>query len=170
MTVTPIPILSIVGKSNVGKTTLLEKLIPELKRRGYRIATIKHDAHSFQLDQPGKDTYRHAAAGADVVAISSPAQFAIIQKVEREQTLDEVAARITGVDLILTEGYKRERKPKIEVSRRAVSSELLCTKEELLAVVTDQQFSLDVPQFGLDDVTGLADCIETYLKMRRQVG
>jgi len=164
---TSIPIISVVGKSNVGKTTLLEKLIPELKRRGYRIATIKHDAHAFQIDQPGKDTYRHAAAGADVVAISSPARFAIIQKLERELTLDEVAARITGVDLILTEGYKRETKPKIEVSRRAVSSELLCTQEELLAVVTDQQFPLAVPQLGLDDVTGLADCIEAYLSRRR---
>ncbi|NLA10627.1 MAG: molybdopterin-guanine dinucleotide biosynthesis protein B [Firmicutes bacterium] len=155
-----IPIISVVGKSNVGKTTLLEKLLPELKRRGYRVATIKHDAHGFSIDQPGKDTWRHAQAGADMVIISSREKVAIIEKVDRERTLDEIAARIEQVDLILTEGYKRQDKPKIEVYRPERSTELLCKKEELLAVATDVPLNIGVPEFTLDDSAGLVDLIE----------
>jgi molybdopterin-guanine dinucleotide biosynthesis protein B len=155
-----IPVISVVGKSDVGKTTLLIKLLPELKARGYRIATIKHDTHGFDIDKPGKDTWKHAEAGADIVVISSPTKMALIEKVPRELTLDEVAARIQGVDLIITEGYKRGDKPKIEVHRAAVGGELLCTEEELLAVVTDEPLPVNVPTFGWDDVAGLADLIE----------
>ncbi|SMB99093.1 molybdopterin guanine dinucleotide biosynthesis accessory protein MobB [Thermanaeromonas toyohensis ToBE] len=162
-----IPIISVVGKSDVGKTTLLVKLIPELKSRGYRIATIKHDTHGFDIDRPGKDTWKHAEAGADIVAISSPSKVAFIEKVERELTLDEVASRIKGVDLIITEGYKRGNKPKIEVHRKAMGGGLLCTEEELLAVVTDEPLLVKVPLFGLDDVAGLADFIETQILKRR---
>jgi len=161
-----IPIISVVGKSDVGKTTLLVKLIPELKARGYRIATIKHDTHGFDIDRPGKDTWKHAEAGADIVAISSPTKVAFIEKVERELTLDEVASRIKGVDLIITEGYKRGDKPKIEVHRKALGEGLLCTEEELLAVVTDEPLPLNVPLFGLDDVAGLADFIEARVLKR----
>ncbi|MCG0277773.1 MAG: molybdopterin-guanine dinucleotide biosynthesis protein B [Thermanaeromonas sp.] len=161
------PIISVVGKSDVGKTTLLVKLIPELKARGYRIATIKHDTHGFDIDKPGKDTWKHAEAGADIVAISSPTKVAVIEKVEQELTLDEVASRIKGVDLIITEGYKRGNKPKIEVHRKAVGKELLCTEEELLAVVTDEPLPLNVPLFGLDDVAGLADLIEAKILKRK---
>src|SRR5512137_1070133 len=132
-----IPVLSIVGKSNAGKTTLLEKLIPELKRRGYRVATVKHDAHSFEMDQPGKDTWRHRQAGADVVVISSKDKVAEIRSVDAEVPLTELAASIRGVDIILTEGYKRGPAPKIEVSRAAVSTELLCSAGELVAIATD---------------------------------
>ena len=117
-----IPIVSIVGKSDSGKTTLLEKLIPELKRRGYRVATIKHDAHQFEIDHPGKDSYRHFHAGSDWTLIGSPAQLASVRRLERELTLDEIAADISGVDIILTEGYKRETKRRIEVSRRERSA------------------------------------------------
>lgn len=155
-----IPMISIVGKSNVGKTTLLEKLLPELKRRGYRVATIKHDVHGFSIDQPGKDTWRHAQAGADLVIISSRQKVAVIEKVARERTLDEIAAGVTGVDLILTEGYKRENKPKIEVHRQERSDTLLCRKEELVAVATDVPLNMGVPEFALDDSAGLADLIE----------
>jgi len=138
-----IPIISVVGKSQVGKTTLLEKLIAELKRRGYRVGTIKHDTHGFEIDKPGKDSWRHAQAGSDAVLISSPEKVAM-----------------GGVDLVLTEGYKSGDKPKIEVSRQARGQELLCQEEELLALVTDQPFDLDVPQFEHGDVAGLADLIE----------
>lgn len=162
-----IPIISVVGKSDVGKTTLLVKLIPELKARGYRIATIKHDTHGFDIDRPGKDTWKHAEAGADIVAISSPSKVAFIEKVDRELTLDEVASRIKGVDLIITEGYKRGDKPKIEVHRKALGEGLLCTEKELLAVVTDEPLPIKVPLFGLDDVAGLADFIETNILKRR---
>jgi molybdopterin-guanine dinucleotide biosynthesis protein B len=162
-----IPVVSVVGKSNVGKTTLLEKLIPELKRRGYRVATVKHDAHSFEMDQPGKDTWRHRQAGADVVVISSKDKVAMIKRVTQEIPLPQIAQMVTDVDILLTEGYKRGSAPKIEVSRRALSSELLCTADELVAIVSDQSFALPVPQLGLDDVAGLADVLEDrFLKKR----
>ena len=154
-----IPIISIVGKSDAGKTTLLEKLIREFKRRGYRVATVKHDAHSFDIDHPGKDTWRHAQAGSDHVVIASPARIAHIQRIERELTLPEIAATINDVDIILTEGYKRGPAPKIEVSRAEKGNELLCTREELVAIATDQPFDMDVPRFGLDDAAGLVDLI-----------
>ena len=155
-----IPIVSVVGKSGSGKTTLLEGLIPELKRRGYRVGTIKHDAHSFEIDRPGKDTWRHAQAGSDHVVISSPQRVASIRRVQQEQTLQELAAGMTDVDLVLTEGYKRSSAPKIEVSRRARSETLMCHPAELLAVASDQSFDLDTPQYDLNDVQGLADLIE----------
>ncbi|MDK2817752.1 MAG: molybdopterin-guanine dinucleotide biosynthesis adapter protein [Moorella sp. (in: firmicutes)] len=154
------PVISVVGKSDVGKTTLLTKLLPELKRRGYRVATIKHDTHGFDIDRPGKDTWRHAEAGADVVVISSPSKMALIEKVDAELPLDAIAERIQNVDLIITEGYKRGDKPKIEVHRAAVSGELLCEPQELLAVATDEPLAIDVPCYGLDDAAGLVDLIE----------
>src|SRR5512146_1371847 len=111
-----VPVVSVVGKSNVSKTTFLEKLIPELVRRGYRVGTVKHDVHGFELDTPGKDTWRHALAGSRAVTISGPNKVAVLLGVEREATLDEVVELIEGqVDLVLTEGYKREAKLKIEV-------------------------------------------------------
>ena len=155
-----IPMISVVGKSDTGKTTLLEKLVAELKRRGYRVATVKHDTHGFDIDRPGKDSWRHAQAGSDVVVISGPNRLALIEKREQEMTLDEIADRVMNVDIILTEGYKRGDKPKIEVSRREKGSELLCTEDELVAIAADQPFDMNVPQFGLDDEAGIVDLIE----------
>ncbi len=162
-----IPIISVVGKSNVGKTTLLEKLLPELKKRGYRVATIKHDVHGFSIDQPGKDTWKHARAGADIVVISSFEKMATIEKVDRERTLDEIGAKLENVDIIITEGYKRQDKPKIEVHRAEVSDTLLCEKEELFALATDTPFNMGVPEFDLDDSSGLVDLIEKEFLQNR---
>lgn len=155
-----IPIVSVVGKSNVGKTTLLEKILRELKARNYKVATIKHDVHGFNIDIPGKDTWRHGEAGADVVIISSPNKIATIEKVPEEKTLDEIAQSISGVDLIITEGYKRGNKLKIEVFRKGVYEDILCTKDELIALATDTEFNIGVPCYGLDDAKGLVDRIE----------
>lgn len=155
-----VPIVSVVGKSGSGKTTFLEKLLPELKSRGYRVAIVKHDTHGFDIDHPGKDSWRHAQAGADVVVISSPRRIALIQRLDEEMSLDEIARYIRGVDIIITEGYKRGDKPKIEISRRTRSQELICSQEELIAIVTDQSFPLDVPHFGLDDAAGVANRLE----------
>ncbi len=162
------PIISVVGKSDSGKTTLLEKLIAELKRRGYRVGTIKHDTHGFEVDKPGKDSWRHARAGSDVVVIASPDKLALIKKLERELSLDEVASYITDVDIILTEGYKRADKPKIEVHRRAVGGELLCSPHELLAVVTDEPLNIPVPQFSFDETEALVDLIEKEALAKRE--
>lgn len=152
-----IPVISLVGKSNCGKTTYLEKLISEMKRRGFKVATIKHDVHGFDIDKPGKDTWRHAQAGADIVCISSPQKMAMIKKVEQELLLDEVIGYIDGVDIIFTEGYKRESKRKIEVFRQAASEKPLCSKEELLAMATDVKVYDDVPHFSLEDASDMAD-------------
>ena len=155
-----IPIISIVGKSGVGKTTLLEKLIAELKQRGYRVATVKHDIHGFEIDRPGKDSWRLAQAGSDSVVIASPQRLALIRRLDREMALGEIAALLTDIDIILAEGYKRGDAPKIEVSRRERGKELLCIPDELAAIVSDQPFDLDVPQFGLDDTAGIVDLLE----------
>ncbi len=159
MGVLPIPVIAFVGRSRSGKTTLLEKLIPELKRRGYRVAAVKHTAHPVEPDTPGKDTYRFAQAGAGPVILAAP-----------EATLEEALAGIRGVDLVLVEGYKRADVPKIEVrwsggaEEQGSKGELVCANDgRLIAIVSDRRFDMDVPQFGLEDVVGLADWIEWRL-------
>ena len=163
-------VLSIVGKSRVGKTTFLEKLIPEIKRRGYRVGTLKHDAHDhFEIDQVGKDTWRHREAGAQTVAISSPSRFALTKATERELDIDTIiAVYFSDEDLVLTEGYKGGSKAKIEICRKELQSEPLCSKEDrLLAVVSDFSVSLDVPHFGLEDISTVADFIEDRFLRKR---
>ncbi len=152
-----IPVISIVGRSNCGKTTYLEKLIIEMKRRGYKVATIKHDVHGFEIDQPGKDSWRHAQAGADVVCISSPQKMAMIKQVAQELPLDVVVSYISDVDIIFTEGYKRENKRKIEVFRQVSGDGPLCAKAELLAFVSDKAYYEDVPYFSLEDAAAMAN-------------
>ncbi len=159
------PVISVVGFSNVGKTTLMVKLIRELKRRGYRVATIKHDVHGFQMDTPGKDSWKHAEAGSDCVVVSSPDRLAVIRRLDRELTLDEIVATLPDVDIVLTEGYKRGDKPKIEVSRAARGTGLLCSEDELIALATDQKHDVRVPQFDLDDAEGIVNLLERlYLR------
>ncbi|MHC1698622.1 MAG: molybdopterin-guanine dinucleotide biosynthesis protein B [Geobacteraceae bacterium] len=154
------PIVAVVGKSNAGKTTYLEILIKELKNRNIKVGTIKHDVHGFDIDKPGKDTWRHAQAGADAVIISSPTKIAVIKNMEHEMELDQAAEFILDMDIILTEGYKRSAKPKIEINRTAHSSELLCDPDELIALVSDADWNLDVPIFDLDDAAGVADLLQ----------
>jgi molybdopterin-guanine dinucleotide biosynthesis protein B len=152
------PYVSIVGKSDAGKTTLIEKLIVALRARGLRVGTIKHDVHGFEVDREGKDSWRHAQAGADSVLISSPQGLALIKRVERERTLVELTEEFfADVDIVLTEGYKRESTVRVEVHRAAHSPELISTADELLALATDEPLDLDVPQFDLNDAAGLAD-------------
>ena len=157
-----IPIISIVGKSDSGKTTLIEKLLPELVRRGYRIATVKHDVHGFEVDREGKDSWRHKQAGAHSVIISSPRKVALIRDVEKDFTLDEIREKLVqDVDLILSEGYKKDVQPKIEIFRKEKHEKLLCSKEDhLVAIVSNRKFDIGVPCFDLDNMKDLADFIE----------
>lgn len=162
----PIPILSIIGKSNSGKTTLIEKLIPELKRRGYRVATVKHHAHAgFEIDQPGKDSWRHAQAGSDVAVIAAPDKLAMIQRLDQELTLDEIATKLSGVDLILSEGYKRAAKPAIEVVRAQEGLALIGEPGQLIAIACDVALEAAVPVFNLNEVAPLVDFIERNFLM-----
>jgi molybdopterin-guanine dinucleotide biosynthesis protein MobB len=158
------PVICVVGRSKSGRTTLMEKLIRELKRRGYRVGTVKHHAHpGFEVDRPGKDTWRHAQAGSDHVVIAAPDKVASIRRVEQEPGLYEIAATMTDVDVILAEGYLRSGRYRIEVVRAARSSEPLCPPDELLAVATDLPLSCEVPCFVLDDASGLANLIECLI-------
>lgn len=160
--------VSIVGRSNSGKTTLLEKVVGELKQRGYRLATIKHSAHDFELDHPGKDSWRHAKAGSDTVVVSSPRKMALIKRVARDTSLPELLHLIgSDFDFVLVEGFKNSSLPKIEVHRKG-KGELLCSEEELLGVVTDEPLSVSVPQFTPDEVRPLVDLLEQgFLAWRR---
>ena len=156
-----VPIVSVVGKSGVGKTYVMEKLIAELKSRGYRVASIKHSASGFDIDQEGKDTWRHAQAGSDTVAISSSQKVAIIRKVDHDYNLAELYRFIgPDFDIILAEGFKQDKAAKIEVHRKKFGPDLLCTKEELLAIATDEKLDMDVPQYNFEDAPGLVDLIE----------
>ncbi len=157
-----IPIVSIVGRSNTGKTTLIEKLIPELKGRGYRVATIKHNVHGFDIDHKGKDSWRHRAAGAQATLIASPHSVALIEDVDRDFELEELRDRyIDNVDIILSEGFKKNSLPKIEIVRSELKHEPLCVKEDnLIAVASDQLQERGVPCLDINDVKGLADLIE----------
>jgi len=161
-----IPLVTIIGKSGSGKTTLMEKLIIELKRRGYKLATVKHHSHrDFEIDEPGKDSWRFAQAGSDHVIIASPDKIASYRKIERALDLDEIAAGISDVDLILVEGYKQAEKPALEVLRAANSRELIGSPEQRFAIAVDFPLDLGVPQFALNDVQGITDLIETlFLK------
>jgi molybdopterin-guanine dinucleotide biosynthesis protein B len=167
-----IPIVSIVGKSESGKTTLLEKVVKELTSRGYRIATIKHDAHSFEIDHKGKDSWRHKQAGAAITVISSPAKLALVTDSDHDLTISEIREiYMRGVDLIVTEGYKRETHPKIEVFRQEMHRELLCVDDENLIAIAGAPTNppQNVPVFDLDHVKPLCDFIEErFLKPLNQ--
>lgn len=162
-----IPIISIVGKSDSGKTTLLEKLISELVKRHWRVATIKHNLHGFDIDHEGKDSWRHKKAGAGTTVVYSPRQLALIQDIDKDYTFDDIRDNyIRNADIILTEGYKDNPFPKIEVFRKEMKRDLLFTKKDnLLAVAADTKLSIDVPCFDINDAKGIADLIENqFLK------
>jgi len=157
--------VAFVAKSGSGKTTLLEKVIPRLKDRGYRVGAIKHDAHRFDIDRPGKDSYRLTAAGADTMVISSPEKLALVKRHGASPPVEELlSAFFADVDIVLTEGFRSSSLPKIEVHRRERSAKLLCRGEAhdpmLLAVATDEPLELDVPQLDINDADAVADFIE----------
>jgi molybdopterin-guanine dinucleotide biosynthesis protein MobB len=158
-----------VAKSGTGKTTLLHKEIAEFKRRGYRIGTIKHDAHRFEIDHEGKDSWRLTRSGASPMIISSPEKLAMVHPSARgEMTLDEVIYRFMNeVDLVITEGYKTGNLPRLEVHRAERSPELLCVTRDgqildhrLIGVVSDENLSLPVPVFPLDHLGPVCDFLE----------
>lgn len=161
--------LSFVAKSGTGKTTLLEKLVPELKRRGLRVAIVKHDAHRFEIDHPGKDSHRLFAAGADAVVIASSEKLALIRRCEAAPPLEEIIERyFPDMDLVLTEGFKHGPLPKIEVHRKARSADLICRGAErdpaLVAVASDEALALDVPLLPLGDVPAVADFVQAWMR------
>ncbi len=161
----PPPVVTLVARSGTGKTTLLVKLIAELSARGWTVGALKHDAHRFEIDHQGKDSWKMAAAGAAVTAISSPAKTAVIQCHELEPQFEQLLQPFTGkVDILLTEGFKRSSLPKIEIHRQTLGQSLLCRGEyddpSLIAVASDLTLSLNVPCLDLDDTASLCNFIE----------
>ena len=152
------PIISVVGFSGAGKTTLMEKLIGEITDRGYRVGSIKHDVHGFEMDKPGKDSWRHKQAGACTTLISSPYQIGMVMDVDHDHHPDELKKFFRNVNVILTEGYKRQHRPKVEIFRSEVHDEPLCKNDDnIVAIMSDIPVNIDVPRFKLDDVRGLVD-------------
>ena len=161
------PIISVVGKSKSGKTTLLEGLIAELKRRSRKVTTMKHTHHDFEMDEVGKDSWRFSQAGSDVVTIGSPHKFAIFRQVEEDLGPEELSRFIVrDYDLILTEGFMRSNTLKIEIHRKEQGKDLLCPPEQLLAIVTDEPLAVDVPQFSKDEAQKIVDLIENKVLER----
>ena len=152
-----IPVYSVVAFSGTGKTTLLEKLVAELKTRGFRVAVIKHDAHDFDIDHEGKDSWRLTRAGADVTIVASGNKAAIMEN--RPVPLESLIHGITDVDVILTEGYKGGEWPKIALKRGATGKPLPLPADDCFAILTDVPEKTTAPCFTLDDVSGLADLI-----------
>jgi len=162
-------IISIVGKSEAGKTTLLEKLIGELKGRNYRVAIVKHSHHADDLDTEKKDTWRFSRAGSELSAINSLDNLAIYRHMDHYFDPQEISNFILwDYDVILTEGFKSSNYPKIEVHRHNQGKELITDPEQLLAVVTDEPLDVKVPQFSRDDIHGIADLIEKTIVSRQK--
>ncbi|MBW1615989.1 MAG: molybdopterin-guanine dinucleotide biosynthesis protein B [Deltaproteobacteria bacterium] len=160
-------IISVVGKSNSGKTTLIEKLIKEIKKRGYKIGIIKHSLHGFNMDKSGKDSFKHSAAGADTVMAASPYRIGIVKRVTSDDP-DELKKYFQDVDIVVTEGYKKAGKPKIEIFRQEIHKVPLCIKDNtLFAFVTNADIKVNVPKFKTSEIEKLTDLIEErFLKQR----
>jgi molybdopterin-guanine dinucleotide biosynthesis protein B len=154
------PIVSIVGKSKSGKTTLVEKIIKELKSRSYRIASVKHVPQEYAFDTPDKDSWRHIQAGSGATIIRSPDTIILIKPATQPFDLDELG-RLLGedYDIILAEGFKEADAPKIEVHRKAIGTPLANVRR-LAAIVTDEPLESSARQFSFDDIKGLADLLE----------
>ncbi len=152
--------VSFVAWSGTGKTTLVEKVIRELKQRGYRVGAVKCDSHEFEIDVPGKDSYRMAAAGADAVLITSKSKLALIRKNNSLPEIGEVLqSYFHDVDIVLVEGYKTSNLPKIEIHRKELGKSLICVDGEmrlnLIAVVSDEPLDVDVPLYDIEDISGI---------------
>ena len=163
------PVVSIVGKSKSGKTTLMEGLIRELKSRGYRVGTIKHTPQGMTFDEPDKDSWRHIQAGSEATVIGSPDKAVLIKPVTQTLTLGEMA-RLIGedCDIVLAEGFKQENAPKIEVHRREVGPPLGAVRK-LIAIATDEPLETKTRQFSPQDFKGLADLLEEgFIKPQRE--
>lgn len=160
-----VPFVSIVGKSGSGKTALIERLITEFKRRGYRVATVKHSPEhrleGIEIDKPGKDSWRFAQAGSDAIVFSSPDKLMFIKNVDGDSSIEEILRIIGGdFDLVLIESFKTGKAPKIEVHRKELGEDFVCPTEALSAIVSDKPLNLDKPQLPLDDTPAIADFIE----------
>ncbi len=162
------PAISFIARSGTGKTTLLTQVIADLKASGYRVGVIKHDAHHFDIDHPGKDSYRFTASGADTMLISSSSKLAIVKQHTKSPSLDEmIESYFPDVDLVLVEGFKQSGLPQIELFRSGHTSELLCglvtEQSQILAIATDVELDSDIPLLDLNNSVEVSDFILAQL-------
>ncbi len=155
-------IYGVTGWKNAGKTGLMERLVTEITARGFSVSTVKHAHHSFDVDHPGRDSYRHREAGAREVLLSSRNRVALMQELrdQDEPSLDDLLKRLSPVDLLLIEGYKRDRHPKVEAHRQEPGYPLIAPDDPTIrAVASDTPLELDRPVFDLNDTKAIADFI-----------
>jgi molybdopterin-guanine dinucleotide biosynthesis protein B len=157
-------VIGLAGWSGAGKTTLLQRLIPLLSERGLRVSTLKHAHHGFDIDQPGKDSWAHRQAGAKEVLVASAARWALMHELrsDAEPALPELLAHMSPVDLVLVEGFRHNRYPKIEVHRVVNAKPLLCTDDtSIVAIASDAALpGLAIPLHHLDDIEAIADTVQ----------
>ena len=162
-------VIGVAGFKNAGKTTLVERLVTELTRRGHRISTVKHAHHSFDIDHEGRDSFRHRKAGAAEVAVVSRHRWAIIHesREETEPTLEEILAKLAPCDLVIVEGYKRDTHDKIEVRNLSLSHPNLAGDDPTVVAIAANGAipGAPVPVFDRDDVTALAGFIESHMRL-----
>ncbi len=163
------PIVSVIGRSDSGKTLFLEGLIPELKRRGYTVAIVKHNVHGFDIDQPGKDSWRCAQAGADKVMISSSNKWALISRVDSELSLAEIQQLLNGVNIILTEGYSQCSAPKIEIIATDAGAPLF-SGQNLIALFGTVENDFGLPCFKPNDFVSVVNFLEQNNFIIQQIG
>jgi len=164
-----LPVVSIVGKSQSGKKVLMEQLIAEFKRRGYKVAALKHSRGGVEIDQPGKDSRRFAQAGSDAVLISSPDELAFIKNVDHDLDIEEILPAVSPeFDLVLVEGFRKSKTPKIDVHIKELGDDFLYSHEELSAIVTDGSLDTDIPQLPWGDTVTVTDFIEKNFLLKSQ--
>ena len=165
-----LPVISIIGKTDSGKTTLIEQLIPLFSKKGYIVGTIKHDVHDFQMDHPGKDTWRHTQAGARTVVIASSKKIAMIKQRTSVMSIEDMARDFfPDVDFVITEGYASDSFPKIEVFRPGVHNDPIYKQlgeNNLIAFVSDQELDFDVPCFTFNELDKIIMFIEEQLNLK----
>jgi molybdopterin-guanine dinucleotide biosynthesis protein B len=165
-------VIGITGYKNSGKTTLVERLVRNLTARGYRIATVKHAHHAFDIDHEGRDSYRHRAAGAHEVAVVSRRMWAIIHSLadEPEPTLAQVLAKVGPADLVVVEGYKRDSYPKIEVRNLALSHPALDNSDGTVVAIaaSGPLEEIGLPVFSRDDIEAISDFVVELMGLERR--
>jgi molybdopterin-guanine dinucleotide biosynthesis protein B len=155
----------VAATSNSGKTTIIEKVVRILKDRGLRVAVIKHASKGFELDRPGKDSWRFNEAGADTVVLVGPGCVALMRKIDEEPSIKDLQVLLGNVDIVIREGFKHDTLNKIEVFRSGVSGEQpFCVQDRsVVALVSDRSFDVPIPCFDWNDASAIADFISTKL-------
>ena len=161
-------IYGITGWKNAGKTGLMERLVAEFCARGLTVSTVKHAHHTFDVDQKGKDSFRHRDAGAREVLLASGTRWVLMNELrgDAEPPLADLLARLSPVDLVLVEGYKRDHHPKVEAFRAETGNPLIANQDQTIkAVASDSKIAIDRPVFDLDDTSAIADFIAGELNL-----